>query len=182
MIPFSKRPKNAGQFVLIIAPTGQGKNVLFRQLISENLSHERIMLVSDSAGEAIDGNDLWYRGSVRPSSELKPLVEKLLAAKLQNPTVRLIDDPAMNHNTIDYLQMTTFRRSNVKFNRQTHPTYENHHHYVISRIHQRSQPLYQKQCTSDVLRNNRWTATSRVNLRRHSHHPHKKRVYRGSRF
>ena len=63
------------------------------------------MLVSDSAGKAIDGNDLWYRGPVSPTSylNLKPLVEKLLAAKHVEPTVLLIDDPAMNRDSIDYL-------------------------------------------------------------------------------
>ena len=59
MIPFSNRPKYAGQFVLVITPTGQGNNAL-RKLIHENLAHEYIMLVSDSAGEAIDGNDFCY--------------------------------------------------------------------------------------------------------------------------
>ena len=54
MIPFSKRPKEAGQFVVVIAPTGQGEHVRLRQLICENLAHEYIMLVSDSAGEAIN--------------------------------------------------------------------------------------------------------------------------------
>ena len=58
MISFSKLLEDAGQFVLVIAPTGQGKNVLLGQLICENLAHEYIMLVSDITGEAIDGNDL----------------------------------------------------------------------------------------------------------------------------
>ena len=61
------------------------------------------MLVSDSTGEAIDGNDLWYRGPVSPTLHSKPLVEKLLAAKLLEPTVLVIDDPAMNRDSIDYL-------------------------------------------------------------------------------
>ena len=99
MIPFSKRPKDAGQFVVVIVPTVQGKNVLLRQLIYENLAHEYIMLVSDTAGEAIDENDLWYRGPVCPTSHLKPFVEMLLAAKHLEPSVLVIDDIAMNRDS-----------------------------------------------------------------------------------
>ena len=71
------------------------------------------MLVSDTAGELIDGNDLWYRGPVSPTSHSKPLVEKLLAAKHLEPSVLVIDDTAMNRDSIDYLGAI------VKHNRHT---------------------------------------------------------------
>ena len=88
---------------MVIAPTGCGKNVLLRQLIKENLSEKIIYLVSDSAHQAVDNNDLWYRSPVTTSSNLRRLVDGLLNAKLLDPVVVIIDDPNMDRSTIDYL-------------------------------------------------------------------------------
>ena len=45
---------------------------------------------------------------------VKPLVEMLLAAKLLEPTVLVIDDPAMNRDSIDYLAMIVKRIRHTK--------------------------------------------------------------------
>ena len=49
-----------------------------------------------------------------PTSHLKPLVEKLLAAKFLEPTVLVIDDPAMHRDSIDYLAAIVTRIRHTK--------------------------------------------------------------------
>ncbi len=103
MIPFSKRENNAGQTILIIAPTGHGKNILLINLIKQHLSNEFILLFSDSAKEAVDNNDVWYDGKIFETAKLKEIMTNLHEKKYIEPIYLIIDDPSMEQKTINYL-------------------------------------------------------------------------------
>jgi hypothetical protein len=113
-VPFDSRPADAGQVVLIIAPSGHGKNILLRALLAEHLHSQYILLVSDSAAEAVDSNDQWYNGPITKTQNLQALMEKLLAARLTEPLVLVIDDPAMDQKTVTYLSNITRRIRHTK--------------------------------------------------------------------
>ena len=85
-----------------------------RQLASENLSHEYIRLVPDSAAEAVDGNDVWYKAPITPAAKLRPVVGELLDGQLLDPVVLVIVDPAIDKATIDYLAKILKRLCHTK--------------------------------------------------------------------
>ena len=101
--PFTRRKNNDGQTILIIAPSGHGKNILLKNLIKEHLSREYILLFSDSAKIAVDKNDLWYNGPIMETSRLSFIIKDLTSKKYIEPIYIVIDDPSMDQSTIKYL-------------------------------------------------------------------------------
>lgn len=114
MIPFSKRENDDGQYILIVAPSGYGKNILLLNLIKEHLPEEYIILVSDSAKMSVNKNNIWYDGPIFETKDLVKLLTSLFDNNYIEPIYVVIDDPTMEHATIKYLSQIVKKLRHTK--------------------------------------------------------------------